>query len=125
MRPPEAIGVSDLGDLGRGRFKLDHFAGFMIRCRHPILVRDDAAVVIFIVADDNFTGGRGVFTDNHGKAGLRRKADVGQKRADAYSKSGLFYKEVSSKRSSEKRVQSDKSLRYLHWKTSSLYFGVS
>ena len=95
MCPPEAIGMSDLGDLGRGRFKFNHFAGFMVRCGHPILIGDNAAVIVFVVADNDFTGGGRIFADDNRKAGLGRKADAGQQRADAYSKSGLFHKEGS------------------------------
>ena len=53
---------------------------------------DETTGIGQFVADDDFACGRSVFTDDDRKAGLRGKADAGQQRADAYSKSGLFHR---------------------------------
>ena len=75
LRPPEAKRVLDLRDLGGRRFELDHFTRLVIGGWNPVLICNNAAIVVFVVPNENFPGCRRIFADNNRKAGLRRKTD--------------------------------------------------
>lgn len=82
QRPPETECVLNLRNLGGRRFELNHFARLVIGSRHPILVGDDAAIAVLVVTYQDFAGGGSVLADNNRKAGLRRKAEGSNGRAD-------------------------------------------
>lgn len=68
LRPPEAKRVLDLRDLGCRRFELDYFTRLVIGGWNPVLIGNNAAIVVFIVPNENFSGCRRIFADNNRNA---------------------------------------------------------
>lgn len=56
LGPPKAERLLNLRNLGGGGLELDHFARLVRRSRHPVLIGDDAPVVVLVVSDENFSG---------------------------------------------------------------------
>ncbi len=64
----------DLRDLCGSRFKFNQLADFMVGSRNPILVGDNATIVILIMTDKDFTGRRSIFADDNRETSLSGKA---------------------------------------------------
>ena len=70
LRPVEGVGVFDLRDFGRGGFELDRFALLVVRGGNPVLGRENATAVVFVVADDDRARLAHVLADDHRRAGV-------------------------------------------------------
>ncbi len=66
LTPVVSVGVRNLRNLSGVRFIFDDLSGRMVGCRNPVLGCDDAAIIVFVMADKNVSGGRSVFADNDG-----------------------------------------------------------
>ena len=69
LGPEEAVGLFNLRDRSGGFFKLDHFTLFVGGGGHPVLGGQNAAAVVFVMADENVTRSADVLADDHGRAG--------------------------------------------------------
>ena len=82
LGPIKAQRFRHLRNHRSGRFVLNHFTGLVLGGGDPVLRVEDAAAVVFVVADDHLTRGGCVFTDDHGRAGHGRKRQSNQGAGD-------------------------------------------
>ena len=85
--------MRNLRNLGGRRFVRDQFAGLVVGCRNPVLARDDAKVIVLVVANYDLACGGNVLADHDRGAGRGVHGDRAESHRESGSqqKIGLFH----------------------------------